>query len=377
MRLATKAVHSGIEHDPPFRPLSAPIFQTSTFVWDEMDHEADPMYTRYGNPSRRSVEIALAELENAKDALFLSSGMAAIATVCSMLRPGDHVLCQRDVYGGTWKLLSKYIAQMGIDVTFADSSNTEAFSNHLRDNTKLVWIETPTNPTMRIVDIRACAHAAHSVGAVVVADNTFASPVFQNPLDLSCDVVMHSATKYLNGHSDVIGGALMWRDERFTVFLDYLKSAGNNPSPFDCWLMRRGIKTLELRVRKQAENAQAIAEFLATHPRIESVHYPGLESDPGHQLAKSQMNGFGGMLSFVVEDGANAAKNAANKLKLIKIAASLGGVESIIGYPPVMSHAMLSENERRQRGILPGLLRLSVGIENVDDLIEDLDQALS
>jgi len=335
------------------------------------------MYTRYGNPTRTATEQTLSAIEGSSDALHLSSGMAAIATVCSILRPGDHVLCTRDVYGGTHKLLSKYITEYGIDVTYADACKIDAFASELRESTRLVWLESPTNPTIRVVDLRACAKFAKNVGAVVVVDNTFATPVLQNPLELGCDVVMHSATKYLNGHSDVVGGALMWNDEAFGIFREYAMAVGNTPSPFDSWLLKRGLCTLELRVLHQSASALAIAKFLDGHQAIELVHYPGLSSDAGHDLAKSQMKGFGGMLAFVVKGGEDGARTVANSLRTVKVAASLGGVESIIGYPPAMSHAMLSEQERSERGIAPGLLRLSVGIEDPQDLIEDIEQALS
>jgi cystathionine beta-lyase/cystathionine gamma-synthase len=377
MRFATRAVHAGHSTDDPFHALSTPIYQTATFGWQDFDAEADPMYTRYGNPTRTATEKTLSAIEGAADALHLSSGMAAIATACSILRPGDHVLCTRDVYGGTHKLFSNYITEYGIEVTYADACDIETFASEIRRTTRLVWLESPTNPTIRVVDVRACAKLAKDAGATVVVDNTFATPVLQNPLELGCDVVMHSATKYLNGHSDIVGGALMWNDPAFGVFREYAKAVGNTPSPFDSWLLKRGICTLELRILRQSASALAIAEYLHGHQAIERVHYPGLSSDPGHELARLQMKGFGGMLAFVVRGGVESARRVANGLRTIKVAASLGGVESIIGYPPSMSHAMLSEQERRERGIASGLLRLSVGVEDPQDLIEDIEQALN
>lgn len=377
MNFDTKAIHTGRFKQDPKSAVSPPIYQTATYGWESLQEEPVPMYTRYGNPTRDLLEKTLADLERGSDCLCLSSGMAAVASVCSLLKAGDHVIAPMDAYGGTFAYLTRELEQFGVEATFLDHSDVESYRAAFRPNTRLVWLESPSNPTLKIIDLAACAEIAHRAGAYVGVDNTFASPYFQNPLDLGVDIVMHSATKYINGHSDVVMGALIWRNAEIGGRLRaYSKRAGNIPSPFDCWLVLRGLKTLGVRMRQHEKSAMRIAEFLASHSRVAAVHYPGLPTHPGHELAKRQMRGFSGMVAFEVEGGRAEAESFTTKTRLFRIAASLGGVESLIGYPPVMSHAMLGEEERLARGVTPGLLRLSVGLEDTDDLIEDLNQAL-
>jgi cystathionine beta-lyase/cystathionine gamma-synthase len=330
-----------------------------------------------GNPTRTALEEVYAGIENANFAIAQATGMAAVATVCSMLQQGDHIAATEDIYGGTYRLFEVFLKKFGVSVTYFDETNTDNLKAALRPETKLVWLETPTNPTLRICDINASCEIAKAAGAIVALDNTFASPYLQNPLDMGCDIVMHSTTKYINGHSDVVGGALMWNDDAFTEPLTlYAKSAGNGPSPFDCWLTLRGVKTLALRMEKHCENAMKVAEFLEAHPKVSKVHYPGLESHPGHELAAKQMRGFGGMVSFELADGTDAAKRVAKSTKIFILGESLGGVESLCAWPPMMSHATMTEELRVARGIPGSLLRLSVGIEESEDQIADLEQAL-
>jgi len=357
-------------------PVSMPIFQSSTFEWEDMEHEPDPIYTRYGNPTRYGLEQLLASLEGGRHALCTSTGMGAVATAFSILKAGDHIVCTRDVYGGTANYLKKALAPLGVEHTFCDMTHPNNLCAALKPNTKMVWLETPSNPILQITDIRRCAQIAKEAGAVVGADNTFASPYFQNPLSLGVDVVMHSTTKYINGHNDVVGGVLIWNDDKFTEpFHLFTKVAGCTPGPFDCWLILRGARTLELRMKRHQESAMKIAAWLSSHRNVRKVFYPGLPSHPGHEIAKAQMSGFSGMVSFELEN-ADAASQAVKKMRLFAFAASLGGISSLVGYPAKMSHAMLSQEERNEMGATDGLLRLSIGLEDPDDLIADLDEAL-
>jgi cystathionine beta-lyase/cystathionine gamma-synthase len=352
--------------------------QSATFYWPDAENPPEFDYTRADNPTRHALEEVYAAIENANYALAQATGMAAITTACSLLRPGDHLLGPTDIYGGTYRLFERFLKPMGIEISYADATDPNALASAIRHNTRMVWLETPTNPTLKVVDIERCAAIAREAGALSVMDNTFATPYLQNPLDLGCDIVMHSTTKYMNGHSDVVGGALMWNDDGLTEPLrTYAKSAGNTPSPFDCWLTLRGLKTLPVRMDRHGKNAEAVANFLASHPNVERVFYPGLPSHPGHEVAKKQMRGFGGMVSFTVRGDAAAALRVASRLRVFLLAESLGGVESLVCYPPKMSHAAMSEEERLARGIPPNLLRLSVGIEDIQDLLEDLEQALA
>lgn len=377
MRFSTKVIRVGQDPLPPHYAVIQPPVQSATFYWPDAENPPAFDYTRAGNPTRHALEQVYAAIENAKYGLAQATGMAAITTACSLLRPGDHLLAPSDIYGGTYRLFETFLKPMGIEVSYADATEPEALAAAIQPNTKMVWLETPTNPTLRIVDIERCCTIAKGAGAISVMDNTFATPYLQNPLDLGCDIVMHSTTKYINGHSDVVGGALMWNDDALTEpLMLYAKSAGNTPSPFDCWLTLRGVKTLPVRMDRHVQNAKAVAEFLASHPKVQRVYYPGLPSHPGHEIAKRQMRGFGGMVSFTVRGDAKAALEVASRLKVFLLAESLGGVESLVCYPPKMSHAAMSEEERLARGIPPNLLRLSVGIEDEEDLIEDLEQAL-
>ncbi|MBA3726846.1 MAG: PLP-dependent transferase [Armatimonadetes bacterium] len=378
MKFSTKTIRLGQEPTPPYKPVMPPLYQSASFAWDDLDNPPPFDYTRAGNPTRAALEEVYAGIENAKFGLAQSTGMAAVATVCSLLQAGDHIVAPRDIYGGTFRYFQVFLKKQNIDVSYFDATRADCLAEEIKPNTKLVWLETPTNPTLKICDIRACTSIAKGAGATTALDNTFATPYLQNPLDLSCDIVMHSTTKYINGHSDVVGGALMWNDEALTAPLTlYAKSAGNTPGPFDCWLTLRGVKTLAIRMERHMQNAQAAAEFLQAHSKVERVHYPGLPSHPQHELAKRQMRGFGGMVSVEVKGGGEAAKRVAKSTKLFILGESLGGVESLVCWPPMMSHAAMSEDERAAIGIPPSLLRLSVGIEDVDDLIEDLDAALA
>ncbi|MEO7454418.1 MAG: PLP-dependent aspartate aminotransferase family protein [Fimbriimonadales bacterium] len=377
MKFSTKTIRLGQEPIPPFRTIIPPLYQSATYAWEDLESVPQYDYTRVGNPTRAALEEVYAGIENAKFGLAQATGMAAIATVCSMLQQGDHIAATEDIYGGTYRLFEVFLKKQGITVTYFDQADPKNLRAALQPNTKLVWLETPTNPTLKICDIPATCQIAKQAGAIVALDNTFASPYLQNPLGLGCDIVMHSTTKYINGHSDVVGGALMWNDEGLTEPLTlYAKSAGNGPSPFDCWLTLRGVKTLALRMERHCENAMNVAEFLTGHPKVSKVHYPGLKSHPGHETAVKQMRGFGGMVSFELAGGTEAAKRVAKSTKIFILGESLGGVESLCAWPPMMSHATMTEELRVARGIPGSLLRLSVGIEETEDQIADLEQAL-
>ncbi|MDQ2986861.1 MAG: PLP-dependent aspartate aminotransferase family protein [Armatimonadota bacterium] len=378
MKFSTKTIRLGQEPTPPYRTIIPPLYQSATFAWENLDEAPAYDYTRVGNPTRAALEEVYAGIENAKFGLAQATGMAAIATVCSMLQQGDHIAATEDIYGGTYRLFEIFLKKQGISVTYFDETDSKNLEAAIKPNTKLVWLETPTNPTLRICDIVECCEIAKRIGALSALDNTFASPYLQNPLDMGCDIVMHSTTKYINGHSDVVGGALMWNREDLTEPLTlYAKSAGNGPSPFDCWLTLRGVKTLALRMDRHCENAAKVAEFLEAHPKVSKVHYPGLKSHPQHDLAARQMRGSGGMVSFELAGGVDAAKRFATKTKVFILGESLGGVESLMAWPPMMSHATMTEEQRVARGIPGSLLRLSVGIEETEDQIADIDQALA
>jgi len=377
MRFSTRAIRVGQTPDGEHRAVINPIYQSATFQWIDLDHIPKIDYTRCANPNRQSLEEALASLENGKHAIVYSSGMAAIMAALSLLKAGDHLLMASDIYGGTQRVADSLLPRMGIEVTEFEGTAPESLDALVQPNTKMVIFESPTNPTLRVFDIQAIAAKAKELGIVSVFDNTFASPYLQTPLGLGVDIVVHSTTKYIGGHSDVVGGALITNNDEFALAaFEYLKTVGSNPSPFDCWLSLRGLKTLSLRMEKHCSNALAIARFLEKHPAVSKVHYPGLEAHPDHELAGRQMRAFGGMVSFEVAGPVANARAVAEGVRVILLAESLGGVESLIAYPPLMSHATLTEEQRIAKGIPPTLLRLSVGIEDVDDLIEDLDQAL-
>lgn len=373
-RIETLAVHAGVEPDPSTGAVMTPIYQTSTYAQTDVGQHRGYDYARTDNPTRTALQQALAALEGGQQALAYSSGMAAIDNLMRLFRPGDHILSGNDVYGGTFRLFDKILSQYGLEFSFADTTNPEAVRAGLRPNTRLVWLESPTNPMLRLTDIEAVAKVVHPAGAWLGVDNTFASPALQNPLKLGADFVVHSTTKYINGHSDVVGGVIVLNDTAIYEQLKFLQNAlGAIPGPMDCFLTLRGIKTLPLRMAQHCHNALKVAQFLADHPAVSEVIYPGLESHPQHQLARRQMAGPGGMIAFLLHGGEAAGRSVARHTKLFTLAESLGGVESLIELPAPMTHASVANSPL---AVDPGLVRLSVGIENADDLIADLAQAL-
>lgn len=377
-KMATKVIHAGAHPDPSTGAIMTPIYQTSTFVQEAPGKNKGFEYARSQNPTRFALEEALAIIENGKYALAFSSGVAATDAVIKLLEPGDEVIAANDMYGGTYRLFTKVFAKFGIEFKYVDTTNPENVSNAVSSKTKLIWIETPTNPLMNITDIHAISKIARKADALLCVDNTFASPYFQNPLNFGADIVMHSATKYLGGHSDVIQGALIMNDDQLREKLYFIqKSCGAVPGPMDCFLVLRGIKTLHVRMRQHNENGYMIAHFLRKHPKVGKVYWAGFADHPNHDVAKLQMRGYGGMMSFtLVEDTFEAAKKVLTTTKLFSLAESLGGVESLINHPASMTHASIPREERIKNGLSDGLIRLSVGIEDADDLIEDLKQAI-
>ena len=378
MKFGTKVIHSGIEPDPSTGAIMTPIFQTSTYVQDEPGVHKGYEYARTQNPTRTVLENNLAALENGKYGLCFASGLAAMDAILKLLSAGDHVISTNDLYGGSYRLMTKVFGKYGINFSFIDLSEANNLGKHITPQTKMIWIETPTNPMLTVVDIEAIANEARKHQIMVVVDNTFASPYLQNPLDLGADVVIHSATKYLGGHSDVIHGAIILNDDAIYTQLKFLQNAaGAVPGPQDCFLVLRGIKTLHIRVQRACENADKIAHYLLNHPKVAKVYWPGFDNHPNHLIAKKQMKMFGAMLSFDLKD--NSTDNAMKVLSnthLFSLAESLGGVESLIGHPASMTHASIPREERLKVGLTDSLIRLSVGIEDVDDLIEDLQGAL-
>ncbi|RTL34714.1 MAG: cystathionine gamma-synthase [Candidatus Melainabacteria bacterium] len=382
MKFSTKAIHVGQAPDPSTGAIITPIFQTSTYVQDELGKHKGFEYARTQNPTRSSLEECLASLEDGKHGLCFGSGLAATATVMTLLSAGDHVVVCDDVYGGTYRLFDKVFRRYGLSFDFVDGRDVKNVEAAVKPNTKMLWLETPTNPMLQLIDIQALVKAIRATknGADIIAvvDNTFASPYLQNPLSLGADIVVHSTTKYLGGHSDVVGGCAITNNDKYHETLRFHQNAvGATPGPFDCWLVLRGLKTLAVRMKAHESNAMAIAKFLEKHPAIEKVIYPGLTSHPQHELAKKQMRGFGGMVSVVVKGGLQNAKTFLDGTKLFSLAESLGGVESLIGHPATMTHASIPKDVREARGIVDGLVRLSVGIEDQDDLIKDIETALS
>lgn len=379
MKFATKAVHAGAEPEPQTGAVMTPIYQTSTYAQASPGDHKGYEYSRTHNPTRTRLHQALAALENGKHAFCFSSGMGSIDTVIKLLNPGDEVISTNDLYGGTYRLFTKTFARYGVKFHFVNLADTEAVEALVNSNTKLIWAETPTNPTLNIVDIEALAAIAKKNNLRLAVDNTFASPYLQNPLDLGADIVMHSITKYLGGHSDTVMGGLIVNDDALAEQIAFNQNAtGATPGPQDCFLVLRGIKTLHLRMEKHCQNALAIAAFLQTHPAVDKIYFPGLESHPGHEIAKRQMRGFGGMMSFTLKDNTmEAAKKVLSNTHLFTLAESLGGVESLIGHPASMTHASIPKEEREKTGVVDSLIRLSVGVEDADDLIEDLRNALN
>ena len=378
MKFGTKVIHSGIEPDQTTGAIMTPIFQTSTYVQDGPGNHKGYEYARTQNPTRTVLQNNLAALENGTDAICFSSGLAAMDGIIKLLKSGDHVLASNDMYGGSFRLLDKIFKPFGIETNLIPMQDLSIIESNITSETKLIWIETPTNPLLNIVDIKAVCELVKGKNILVCVDNTFASPYLQNPLDLGADLVLHSATKYLGGHSDVIHGAVITKNKALAERLFFIQNAsGAVPGPQDCFLILRGIKTLHIRMDRACENAAKIANFLINHPRVNRVLYPGFTSHPGHLIAKKQMRNFGGMVSFDLKDATiEAAFSVLSKTKLFSCAESLGGVESLIGHPASMTHASLPKEERLKSGLTDSLMRLSVGIEDVDDLIADLEQAL-
>lgn len=377
MNFSTKAIHVGQEPDIATGAVITPIYQTSTFMQEEINVHKGYEYSRTGNPTRTALEKCLASLENGQYGLAFASGLAATTALLSILQPGDNVVTSSDIYGGTYRLFEKVYSNYGITFTYTEGNKPEDFEKAVTSKTKMVWTETPTNPLLQIVDISGVAEVCRSHNVLLAVDNTFASPFFQQPLELGADAVIHSVTKYIGGHSDVVGGAVITNNEDlYEKVKFYQNSAGAILGPFDSWLVLRGIKTLAVRMRQHEKNAQLIAEFLSGHSQVLSVNYPGLPTYPQHDLAKKQMKGFGGMVSFIINGEFEEANNFMKALKIFSLAESLGGVESLVCYPARMTHASIPEEDRKKLGITDSLIRISVGIEDAEDLIADLDQAL-
>jgi len=378
MKAATRFVHAGTHPDPSTGAIMTPIFQTSTYVQEAPGRHKGFEYARSQNPTRKALEEALAVIENGRFALAFSSGVAATDAVIKLLQPGDEVVAANDMYGGTYRLFSKVFEKFGIRFHYAHMHDAENVARLVNENTRLIWTETPTNPLMNICDIAAMAGIAKKHNLLLCVDNTFASPYLQNPLELGADIVMHSVTKYLGGHSDVIQGALVMNDPELREKLYFIqKSCGAVPGPMDCFLVLRGIKTLHLRMQRHCENGEKIAHWLRSHPKVEKVYWPGFSDHPGHTVAKKQMRGFGGMLSFTLaDDSLENATRVLSSTRLFALAESLGGVESLINHPASMTHASIPREERIRNGLTDSLIRLSVGIEDAEDLIADLEQAI-
>jgi cystathionine gamma-lyase len=375
---ATRAIHAGQAPDPATGAVVVPIYQTSTYAQDALGKHRGYEYSRTGNPTRAALETCIAALEGGAHGLAFASGMAAEAAVMQLLKPSDHTVAVDDLYGGSYRLFRRVLEPMGLSFSFVDGSDLMAVEKSLTDRTRIVWVESPTNPLLKLVDIEAVSKLAHSRQALLVVDNTFMSPYFQRPLSLGADIVVHSATKYLGGHSDVIGGTLVVNRDDLFERLSFLQNAvGGVPGPMDAWLVLRGIKTLAIRMREHDHNARQIAAFLIDHPKVARVFYPGLPDHPQRDLARRQMSGFGGMISFEVKGGLESARRVVERTRLFTLAESLGGVESLIELPAAMTHASIPAETRRAHGVADGLVRVSVGIEDAADLISDLDRALA
>jgi cystathionine beta-lyase/cystathionine gamma-synthase len=378
MKFGTKAIHAGVHADPATGAIMTPIYQTSTYVQDGVGNHKGYEYSRTQNPTRHALEKNIAAIENGKYGACFGSGLAAIDCVIKMLNPGDEVISTNDLYGGSYRIFKTIFEKYGIVFHFVDMQNTTEVERLTNENTKIIWVETPTNPMMNIIDIAAMAKIAKKTGALLCVDNTFATPYLQTPLDLGADIVMHSVTKYLGGHSDVVMGALVTSDEKIANEMYRIQnSSGAVTGPMDSFLVLRGIKTLHLRMQRHCENGEKIAHFLNGNDKIDKVYWPGFESHPNHAVAKEQMRGFGGMISFTLKGNKlDEALEIVKKVKLFALAESLGGVESLIGHPATMTHASIPKDIREQSGVVDSLIRLSVGVEDVEDLIEDLQQAL-
>ena len=377
MKFNTKTVHAGRLTDPSTGAIIPPIYQTATYVLDGIGKSKGFDYTRASNPTRQNLEQNLAELEGSKYAICFASGLSAVDATFKLLSSGDHIVSTDDVYGGVSRMLDQVLSRFGITVTYVDTTKPELVHDAIKPNTKMLWIETPTNPLLKVTDLVAMAKIAKAKNLLFGVDSTFATPYLLRPLELGADIVVHSTTKYLSGHNAIIGGACVVKDEELYKKLKFLqKSIGAVPSPFDCWLTQMGIKTLALRMDRHGENAMKVAEFLEAHPKVEKVMYPGLKSHPQHQIAKNQMSGFSGMISFTLNGGYDAGVKLMNSFKLISLAESLGAVESMVTHPASMTHPDVPKAVREARGLTDGLVRISVGIEDVNDIIADLSQAL-
>ncbi len=379
MKFNTKTIHGGQENiDPAYNAVMPPIYQTSTYAQKTPGSHKGFEYSRSGNPTRQALENAVASIENGKHGLAFGSGLAAVDSVMKLLKSGDEVLTTNDLYGGTYRLFTKVLENYGLKFNFTGMANADELGQKITPNTKMIWVETPTNPMMNIIDIEAVAKIAKEHHILLVVDNTFASPYLQNPLDLGADIVLHSATKYLGGHSDVVMGVIAVKEDELAEKLYFIQnSAGAVCGPQDSYLVLRGIKTLHLRMQRHCENGRVVAEFLKQHPKVDQVYWPGFESHPNHEIAKKQMRDFGGMLSFTTKDDAyQEAVSFVEKLKVFTLAESLGGVESLAGHPASMTHAAIPREEREKVGVRDSLIRLSVGVEDEEDLIADLKQAL-
>ncbi len=376
MKFATKSVHAGRKPDPVTGAISTPIYQTSTFVFDDYQKPKEHDYSRTSNPTRSALENALAALEGGNAGFAFSSGMSAISTTLHILKAGDHVVAANDIYGGTYRLFAEILPKFGIEFTFISLDDEEKINEAIQPNTKMIWAETPSNPLLNITDLEVVSKIAHESDndILTVADNTFATPYFLKPFELGIDLVVHSTTKYLNGHSDVIGGAVITSTPQLAEDIHFLLNGlGTNAAPFDSWLVLRGLKSFPYRMKQHARSARAVAEFLYDHHVIDQVFYPGLDTHPGHEIAKKQMNGFGGVVSFNLKSD---IKSFLNKLEIFSLAESLGGADSLVEHAATMSHASMAPEAREEAGISDELIRLSIGLEDTDDLIEDLSQAI-
>ncbi|HEX8425131.1 cystathionine gamma-synthase [Hymenobacter sp.] len=378
MKFGTKAIHAGVHPDPETGAIMTPIYQTSTYVQRSPGDHKGYEYSRTHNPTRTQLQNAVAALENGKHGLAFASGMAAIDAIVKLLQPGDEVISTNDLYGGSYRIFTKVFANYGIKFHFVPMHDMTAVEAAVTERTRLIWVETPTNPLLNVIDIAAASAVAKKAGALLVVDNTFSTPYLQTPLDLGADMVMHSLTKYMGGHSDVVMGAIVVQDDELHERLRFLQNAcGGTPGPQDCFLVLRGLKTLHIRMQRHCENGRAVAEYLKTHPKVEKVFWPGFPDHPNHEAAARQMRDFGGMISFVLKgDKMEDAVAVLEKLELFTLAESLGGVESLSGHPASMTHASIPAEERRKAGLSDSLIRLSVGIEDIEDLLEDLRQAI-
>ncbi|HLQ11150.1 MAG TPA: cystathionine gamma-synthase [Ktedonobacteraceae bacterium] len=378
MKFSTRAIHAGQEPDPTTGSVMTPIYQTSTYAQAGLGEHKGFEYSRTGNPTRAALEACMASLEEGTYGLAFASGMAAETAILSLLSAGDHIVSCDDTYGGTYRIFERVMRRYNVEASYVAAGNVAAYEQAIRPHTKMIWLETPTNPLLDLIDIQSVAALAHQKNLLVVVDNTFASPYFQQPLKLGADIVVHSTTKYINGHSDIIGGALVTSNEEvYQAIKFYQNAAGGVPGPFDSWLTLRGIKTLAVRMRQHEANALAVARFLHEHPRVEKVYYPGLPSHPDHELAKRQMSGFGGMVSFQFKGTYADVAQMVRRFRVFALAESLGGIESLVCHPASMTHGSIPREIREARGLTDTLLRLSVGIEDIEDILSDLEQALA